>query len=129
MGGNEALIKACTQAIPIYTMSYFLFPKGVVNELNRLVAGFWWGDSGSKRKIHWKKWIDLCSPKETGDLCFKDFESFNKALLAKQWWRIMHNEKLLSSRVLKGCYFNNSCSMQASLGSNYSYSLEKSSCG
>lgn len=38
--GKEVLIKACVQAILIYNMSCFLFPKEVVHELNRLVAGF-----------------------------------------------------------------------------------------
>ena len=52
---------------------------------------------------------------------FKDFESFNLALLAKQWWRIIHNEELLSFKVLKGKYFHGSLPMRVQKRTNGSY--------
>lgn len=55
-GEKEVLIKTFAQAIPIYTMSYFLLPKNIMHELDRIVVGYWWGDKGSKQKIHWKRW-------------------------------------------------------------------------
>ena len=55
-----------------------------------------------------------------GGLGFKDMESFNLALLAKQWWRIIHNEDSLSFRVLKGKYFPNSDPMGCLKGTNNS---------
>ena len=58
-----------------------------------------------KKIIHWRKWENLCVSKLDGSLGFKDFESFNLALLAKQWWRIIHNPQSLFFRVLKGRYF------------------------
>lgn len=33
-GGKEVLIKACVKPIPVFTMSCFLLPKKVVNELD-----------------------------------------------------------------------------------------------
>ena len=56
-----------------------------------------------------------------GGLGFKEMESFNLALLAKQWWRIIHNEKSLSFRVLKDKYFPNSEPMRCPKGPNSSY--------
>ena len=96
------------QAIPLYVMSCFKLPKGFCHEINMLMATYWWGDSDSKRRIHWKNWDSLCCSKLDGGLGFKDFESFNLALLAKQWWRIMSNEDSVSYKVLKGKYFPNS---------------------
>lgn len=54
------------------------------------------GDKDTSKKIHWKKWSDFCYNKADGGLGFKDFGTFNRALLAKQWWIIFHNDKLLS---------------------------------
>ncbi|XP_022715057.1 uncharacterized protein LOC111274575 [Durio zibethinus] len=34
--------------------------KGVVHELNMIIARFWWGGSEDQRSIHWKSWDSLC---------------------------------------------------------------------
>ena len=43
MGGKKILIKAVTQAIPTYTISCFLLPKGLCEDLERMERNFWWG--------------------------------------------------------------------------------------
>ena len=37
---------------------------------------------------------------------FRDLEAFNLALLAKQWWKLIHNEESLSFKVFKVRYFH-----------------------
>ncbi|KAL6549238.1 hypothetical protein OROHE_009083 [Orobanche hederae] len=83
-GGREVLVKSILQAIPIYAMSCFRIPTGVCLEIERLCQNFWWGDSESKKTIHWSKWNELCIPKSQGGLGFRRLELLNRALLAKQ---------------------------------------------
>ncbi|KAL7257310.1 hypothetical protein ACSBR1_003585 [Camellia fascicularis] len=57
---RETLIKAVVQAIPSYAM----------------------GDPGD-RGIYWAKWDTTCLPKFQGEMDFRDFSSFNQAMLAR----------------------------------------------
>ena len=50
--GKAVMIQAIRQAIPMYSMSCFKLPKGFLDESNKLLAGFWWGDRGTKKRIH-----------------------------------------------------------------------------
>lgn len=69
----------------------------------------------------WLSWDKLCKPKVFGGMGFRSFSDFNKALLAKQLWRIIQYPDSLLSRVLKGRYFKNDDVMNARLGCNPSY--------
>lgn len=44
--GKEVLIKSVIQAIPTYNMGVFKLPKGLLQELNKMVRGYWWGQIG-----------------------------------------------------------------------------------
>ena len=61
------MIQVIGQLIPLYAMSYFKLPRRFIHELNMTLVGFWWGDKGSKKKMHWKQWDDLCCSKLDGD--------------------------------------------------------------
>lgn len=41
-GGKEVFIKSVLQAIPSFAMSCFLFPRTFCDDLERIVARFWW---------------------------------------------------------------------------------------
>jgi hypothetical protein len=59
--------------------------------------------------------------KQYGGLGFRDLKSFNNALLAKQWWRILHNPYSLSAKILKAKYFHYGSILDAPLRRRPSY--------
>lgn len=52
-GGKEVFIKSVLQAIPTYAMTCFLLLKTLCDELEAIVARFWWQKSHGKCGIHW----------------------------------------------------------------------------
>ncbi|CAN1150401.1 LINE-1 retrotransposable element ORF2 protein [Linum perenne] len=120
-GGKETLLKAVYQSIPTYIMSCFLLPKDLTNKMDARLSAFFWGGTMTRKKIHWTKASILTKPKREGGLGFKNFRIFNKALLAKQGWRIITNPNQTWVRLLKGLYFTNSTFLQAEKGKNASW--------
>ena len=48
--GREVLIKTVAQAILIYSMSVFKFPKKVCDAINSALAKYWWGKLEMKER-------------------------------------------------------------------------------
>jgi hypothetical protein len=103
--GKEILLKSVVQAIPIYIMSCFRIPISTCERMRQAVADYWWGREDGKRKVHWRSWEWLSTPKSLGGLGFRDFSLFNQAMLGKQSWRLLTEPDSLCARVLKGRYF------------------------
>jgi hypothetical protein len=71
--GKEILIMSVAQAIPVYMMSCFRLPDGLCTKINSIVSKFWWG----QKKIHWKKWSNMCRKNLEGGMGFRDLVLFN----------------------------------------------------
>ncbi|KAK2652086.1 hypothetical protein Ddye_011942 [Dipteronia dyeriana] len=94
-------------------MSLFRIPKGLVSEIHGLCSRFWWGSSEKIRMLLWAYWTRLYANKNIGGLGFHDLNVFNKALLAKQGWRLVKTPDSLVARVLKGIYYPTSSFLKA----------------
>ncbi|XP_056866982.1 uncharacterized protein LOC130512731 [Raphanus sativus] len=83
----------------------YLLPQGITDKLKSTTSNFWWSSNQNSRGLHWIAWDEICTPKDSGGLGFRDFHDFNLALLAKQLWRLIHYPNSLIARVLKGRYY------------------------
>ncbi|KAL4386202.1 hypothetical protein GQ457_09G009570 [Hibiscus cannabinus] len=63
-----------------------------------------------------------------GGMGFRDLAKFNIAILAKQGWQLLTRPNSLLAKVLKGRYYPSSSFMNASLGSNPSYTWKSIWC-
>lgn len=120
--GKTVLIRNVAQAIPSYTMSCFLLPKTLCQELERLLNNFWWRSSLAGNKgINWHSWNSMSLSKSKGGLGFRNLYGFNIALLGKQCWNFMNNPDSLVSRLFRARYFPNSHFLQAAKGNDGSF--------
>lgn len=119
-GGKEVLLKAVALAMPIFTMNVFRLPKEICEDINRILATFWWG-SGNKTGLHWLAWKRVSKPKREGGLDFRDLEIFNQALLGKKVWRILQAPTCLMACILKGRYFPDCSILSATPKTHSSY--------
>ncbi|KAA3484080.1 reverse transcriptase [Gossypium australe] len=93
----------------------------LLSEAEGFMNTFWWTNNKSSKGIHWSGWEPLCKPKDAGGMGFKDLVLFNKALLAKQVWRILTQRKCLLAKVLKARYYPHSNILAAKIGSYPSF--------
>jgi hypothetical protein len=109
------------QAIPTYSMWVFQLPITLCKELNQMMQQFWWSHMSKNSKIHWMSRSKIGRSKTKGGLGFLDLVIFNKALLAKQGWRLMQDPDSVAGKILKAKYFPQTSFLEAKLGSKPSY--------
>jgi hypothetical protein len=119
--GKEILLKAVLQAIPTYSMSVFQLPKTLCQEINLLMAKFWWGQKENTFKISWLRWNKLGRNRNYGGLGYRDLEAFNLAFLAKQGWCFLQHPETFVSRVYREKYFPGGNFLDSQLGRRPSF--------
>ncbi|GAU28280.1 hypothetical protein TSUD_256080 [Trifolium subterraneum] len=124
---KEIMIKSVLQAIPSYVMSMFILPTSLIDDIEKMINAFWWrsgtinNNNNNNKGIHWLSWERLTCPKAHGGLGFRNFEAFNKAMVAKQVWNIIQNPNSLVAKLIKARYFPRSSLFEAPLGYNPSF--------
>jgi hypothetical protein len=98
--GKDILVKAVLQAMPTYGMGIFKFPTSLLEELDKLIRNFWWGDKHEMKRMHWVSW-ESYKTEVSWWSGFRNLCVFNQALLAEQAWRLIHITESLCARLLK----------------------------
>jgi hypothetical protein len=49
--GNEILIKACAQAIPVFAMSCFDLTKTLCDQISTMICRYWWAQHDKENKL------------------------------------------------------------------------------
>jgi hypothetical protein len=122
--GRAVLISAVVQALPTYVMSCFMIPKNMCAQIEKEICRFWWGSTREQHKIHWKARKDLFQPKFKGGLGFRDMFLFNKAMLAKQVWRLHSDPNSLVGQCFSAKYYPNTNIFQSIQGRQSSYAWQ-----
>ncbi|KAK9704983.1 hypothetical protein RND81_07G025000 [Saponaria officinalis] len=95
------LINTVIFGLDCFWSSCLFFPSGVLKSLKKLCRGFFWsfGPDTRKRMI-FKNWDSVCSPRTEGGFGIKEVLAWNKALLSRWIWSIaMSSGDLWSSWI------------------------------
>ncbi|CAJ2667239.1 unnamed protein product [Trifolium pratense] len=103
-GGRLVLIKSVLTSLPVYALSFFKAPSGIISSIESLLINFFWGGCEDFRKTAWVNWKTICLRKEYGGLGVRQLREFNVALLGKWCWRMLVDREGLWFRVLAARY-------------------------
>ncbi|GJS48564.1 hypothetical protein Tco_0598685 [Tanacetum coccineum] len=86
IGGRLTLLKSVLGASPLYNMSIFKVPKGVLKVMESIRSNFFKGASMLEKKISWIAWDKVLASKKKGGLGVSSYFALNRALLLKWVW-------------------------------------------
>ncbi|GJS03117.1 putative RNA-directed DNA polymerase, eukaryota, reverse transcriptase zinc-binding domain protein [Tanacetum coccineum] len=78
VGGRLTLLKSVLGAVPLYTMSLYKVPKGVLLEMESIRSNFFKGGDQLDKKITWVAWDKVLSSKKKGGLGVSSLFSLNQ---------------------------------------------------
>lgn len=102
--GRLTLTKSVLQALPSYVMQTTPLPVALCDSLDQVSRSFVWGDSATGRKIHWKRWEGLCTPKDAGGLGLRQSRLMNQSFMMKAAWKLCKEKDSLWARVVRSKY-------------------------
>ncbi|WVZ61551.1 hypothetical protein U9M48_011408 [Paspalum notatum var. saurae] len=112
-GGRQVLINSVLSCLPMFMLSFFEAPKGVLKKLDYYKSRFFWQCDEHKKKYRLAKWGILRKPKHLGGLGILNLEVQNRCLLSKWLFKVI-NEDGLWQDLLKRKYLSNNSISQVS---------------
>nr|GEW53090.1 RNA-directed DNA polymerase, eukaryota [Tanacetum cinerariifolium] len=104
IGGRLTLLKSVLGASPLYTMSIFKVPKGVLKVMESIRNNFFKGAESSKRKISWVACDKILASRKKGGLGVLSYPALNGTLLLKWVWRFVSQDGSLWFRVIQSVH-------------------------
>jgi hypothetical protein len=91
-------------SLPMYMMSFFPLPKGVLKKLDYFRSRFFYQGNENKRKYRLAKWDIMWQPKDQGGLSILELNMMNIALLSKWIYKLLTSDgmwqQLLSNKYV-----------------------------
>ncbi|GJV95036.1 RNA-directed DNA polymerase, eukaryota [Tanacetum coccineum] len=119
IGGRLTLLKSVLGASPIYNMSIFKVPTGVLKVMESIRSRFFNGADQSEKKVTWVAWNKVLASKKHGGLGVSSFFALNRALLLKWVWRFVSQDGSLWYKVIRALYGSSVETHSTSLSSNW----------
>ncbi|XP_060216562.1 uncharacterized protein LOC132644039 [Lycium barbarum] len=85
-GGRYILIAHVFHTMPVYLLSTMNSMKGVIDQLHKIFAKYFWSNTTGVKGKHWVAWDKMCLPKHEGGLRFSSLYDISKALFSKLKW-------------------------------------------
>ncbi|GJU80207.1 RNA-directed DNA polymerase, eukaryota [Tanacetum coccineum] len=104
IGGCLTLIKSFLTSLPLYHMSIYKVPIGVLNRMESIRRRFFNGADNNERKISMIGWQKVLASKKKGGLRISSLFALNRALLFKWIWRFISHGTSLWFRFIKAMY-------------------------
>ncbi|XP_055800831.1 uncharacterized protein LOC129870195 [Solanum dulcamara] len=95
-GGRAILIKHVLQSMPIHILSAINPPIGIIRQIHKMFAQFFWSNTIGSKSRHWVAWNKVCIPTIEGGLGFRSLHDVSLALFCKLWWNFRTKSTLWS---------------------------------
>lgn len=110
IAGRITVVQPFLTNTPLFTMSFYPIPDGIRKKADFLELGWFGGPLKIRKKISSSKLGNLLYAKARGGLGILNLQLFNKALLAKWFWKLeiesgLWQEVLLSKYVKGKCIY------------------------
>jgi len=92
VGGRLILINYVLSSLPMFMMSFFEIPRGVLKKLDYFRSRFFWQSDEYKKKYRLTKWEVVCTPKDQGGLGVLNLDVHNKCLLSKWLFKLINGD-------------------------------------
>lgn len=100
LGARITLIKASLSSLPLYYMSLFPIPKGVIEKIVKTQRRFFWCGETRSKPMSLVSWELIELPKSLGGLGVGNLINRNLSLLFKWWWRFFSDSSALWRKII-----------------------------